>query len=71
MAQMNLFTKQKEPHRDREQICGFPRGWEREWDGWGVWHWQMQTTTFIYLFIYLFIWAAPEAYGDSQARGPI
>ena len=35
MAQMNLFTKQKQTHRHRDQTCGCQGGeWEREgWTG--------------------------------------
>ena len=36
-AQMNLSTKQKQTHRQREQICGCQVGEEREWNGRGVW----------------------------------
>ena len=32
---------------------------------------QMLIYLFIYLFIFVFSRAAPEAYGGSQARGPI
>ena len=30
---------------------------------------KLEVWQFIYLFIYLFIWAAPMAFGSSQARG--
>ena len=42
---MNLFTKQKQTHRHREQTCGCQGGggWGR--DALGVWGWQMQTIT--------------------------
>ena len=50
---MNLSTKQKQTHSHREQThkhkeqtCGSLGGKGREWDGWGVWGWQMQTITF-------------------------
>ena len=33
---MNLFTKQKQTYRHREQTCGCQDG-GREWDGQGVW----------------------------------
>ena len=46
MAQMNLSIKQKQTHKHREQTCGCQGGKEREWDGWGVWGWQMQMITF-------------------------
>ena len=44
MAQMNLSTEQR-------QIMAIERrfgvaGGGREWDGWGVWGWWMQTVTF-------------------------
>ena len=42
---MNLFKKQKQIHRHREQICGCLGG-ERERDGLGIWGWQIQTITF-------------------------
>ena len=42
MAQMNLFKKQKQIPRHREQICGC-QGGERERDGLGVRGWQVQT----------------------------
>ena len=41
---MNLSSKQKQTHRHGEQTCGFQGG--KEWDGQGVWGWQMQTITF-------------------------
>ena len=38
MAQMNLSTEEKQPHRQGEQICGCQGGaGQGEWDGWGVW----------------------------------
>ena len=37
MAQMNLFTKQKQIHRHREHAHGSQGGGGREWDGLGVW----------------------------------
>ena len=43
---MNLSVKQKQTHKYREQICGCQGGGGREWDGQGVWGWQMQTITF-------------------------
>ena len=43
---MNLSTKQKQSHRHREQIFGCQEGGGREWDGQGVWGWQMQSITF-------------------------
>ena len=46
MAEANLSTKQKQTHRHREQSCGCQGGGVREWDGWGVWGWWMQTITF-------------------------
>ena len=36
MAQMNLYTKQKENHRPKEKTCGCQGGGE-ECDGLGVW----------------------------------
>ena len=45
-AKMNLSTKQKETHRHREQTCGCHGGGGREWDGWGVWGWYVQTIKF-------------------------
>ena len=46
MIQMNLFMKQKQTHRHREQTCGCQGGgiWGR--DGLGVWDQQIQTTTY-------------------------
>ena len=34
---MNLSTKQKQTHRNREQTCGYQGEEEREQDGEGVW----------------------------------
>ena len=39
---MNLFTKQKQNHRLREQIYGYLVGR----DSWGVWEGQVHTTVF-------------------------
>ena len=39
---MNLFTKQKQTHRHREQTCGCQGGWACGWDGVGVWGCQMK-----------------------------
>ena len=44
MAHVNLYTEQT--HRHGEQTCGCQGRGGREWDGWGVWSWQMQTITF-------------------------
>ena len=44
MAQMNLFTKQKQTHREQTCDCQGGRGGEQ--DGLGVRGWQMQTVTF-------------------------
>ena len=44
---MKLSAKQKQTHGHREQTCGCQGGGgRRKWDGWGVWGWLMQTTTF-------------------------
>ena len=43
MTQMNLFTKQKQTHRHREQTCGCQEKWWWERDGLGVWYQQIQT----------------------------
>ena len=45
MAQMILSTKQKWI-TDIESRLVVLRGVVREWDGWGVWGWWMQTVTF-------------------------
>ena len=37
MAQMNLFTKEKQIKGHREQVCGCLRGGGKEWDGGGIW----------------------------------
>ena len=34
MIQTNFFTKQKQTHKHREEICGFQSGWE--WGGEGI-----------------------------------
>ena len=39
----NIFTKQKEIHRHREQTWVAKVG---EWDGWGAWGQEIQTLTF-------------------------
>ena len=39
MAQMSLFTKQKQTHRHRELTCGCQGGGGREWDELGIWGW--------------------------------
>ena len=46
LIQMNLYTKQKQTHRHREQTYGCQGGgvWGRE--GLGVWDQQMQTTIY-------------------------
>ena len=41
---MDLSIKQT--HGCREQTCGCQGEGKREWDGLGVWDWQMQTVTF-------------------------
>ena len=41
----DLSTKQKQTHRHREWICGC-QGEGLEWNGLGVWGYQMQTITF-------------------------
>ena len=44
---MNLSTKQKQTHRQREQTCGCQMGGKGGGVGWtGVCGWQMQTVTF-------------------------
>ena len=43
---MNLSPKQKQTHGHREQTCGWQMAEGREWDGWGVWAWQMLTIPF-------------------------
>ena len=43
---MNLFTKQKQTHRLREQIHGY-QGEGRGKDGLGVWDLHVQTAIFI------------------------
>ena len=43
---MNLSTKQKQTHRQREQTGGCPGEGGRERDGLVIWGWQMQTITF-------------------------
>ena len=30
VIKMNLFTKQKQTHKHREQTYGYPRGWQGE-----------------------------------------
>ena len=40
---MNLSTKQKQTHRQREETCGSQGGAGRERGGLGVWGWEMQT----------------------------
>ena len=45
MAQMILSTKQKQI-MDMESRLVVAGGERREWDGQGVWGWQMQTLTF-------------------------
>ena len=37
MAQMNMCTKQKQTHRQREQTYDCQEGGKREWFGLGVW----------------------------------
>ena len=39
MTQMNIYTKQKQTNRHREQTCSCQWGAGREWDEWGVWSW--------------------------------
>ena len=46
MAQINLSSEQKQTHGHRVQTCGCQGGRGREWDGWAVWGWKMQTITF-------------------------
>ena len=43
MTQMNLYTKQKQTLRLREQACGCGGGEAQGRDGVGVWDQQMQT----------------------------
>ena len=43
---MNTSIKQKQTHKHREQTCGCQGGETKEWDGLGVWSWQMQIITF-------------------------
>ena len=47
MAQMKLSKEQKQTHRHGEQTA-VAKGERKEWDwnGLGVWGWQMQTITF-------------------------
>ena len=44
MAQMNLSTKQKQIMESRLVVPMVGGG--KEWDGWGVWGWWMQTVIF-------------------------
>ena len=39
MAQINLFTRQKQTHGHREQTHGCQGREEKKWDGQGVWGW--------------------------------
>ena len=34
---MNVFTRQKQTHRHREQTCGCHEGGGSKWDGQKVW----------------------------------
>ena len=43
---MNLFMKQKQTHRHREQTCGCQGGEGVGRDGLGVWDYQMQTSIY-------------------------
>ena len=43
---MNLFTKQKQPHRLRKQIYGYQSGKVRGRDKLGVWDQQIHTTIY-------------------------
>ena len=43
VIQMNVFTKQKETHRLREQTYGYQ---EEERDRLGVWDWYVHTAVF-------------------------
>ena len=45
MAQMNLSIEQKQPHRLREQTCGYQE-LGKEWEELGIWSQQMQSITF-------------------------
>ena len=38
--------KTETDHGHGEQACGCQWGVRKEWDGWGVWGWWMQTVTF-------------------------
>ena len=38
MAQMNLYIKQKQTHRYKEETCDYEGLWGwGEWDGLGIW----------------------------------
>ena len=43
MAQMNLFTKQKQTLRRRKEAYGYQKEKETGRDKLGVWDWQVQT----------------------------
>ena len=42
---MNLFTKQRQSHRCREQTYGY-QGGKGGWDELGDWDWHTYTTTY-------------------------
>ena len=46
MAQINLSTKKKQTHRPQRTDLWLQSGSGREWDGQGIWGWQVQTITF-------------------------
>ena len=46
MTQINLFMKQKQAHRHREQTCGTKKEERCGRDRLGVWNCQMQTVTY-------------------------
>ena len=46
MIQMNLFTKQKQTHRLREQTYGYQGGRVGVRDRLGIWDWHVHTAIF-------------------------